>query len=345
MVTELGLNDALVSKLNKAGFSTVSQIVKHRGRNVAQLAGLTIDEYRMLGESLESLKEYELPFLTPDSLPKPHYCTVNCRPMDQAMGGGFVSGLITEIAGVPGSGKTTLVLQTAIASVVDQGKRAILIDTEGGLSALMGTAKFITMVQRVLRYYSALRGEKIMPDSVINKLTLIRAFNIAELVGCIAKLKLDERKGELGEVGLVAVDSIAFHFKYGLKGANRTDLINSVGLQLLELATKLQCSVIAVNHLQVAKSLDGAFRPYMGDAWAPFCAQKVMVDLPAKDPLSLAATGSFLDFASFQFKDTFAFLVYESPLVERTSVPFVINEFGVVATGTVDADEMSQIIM
>lgn len=49
--------------------------------------------------------------------------------LDKCIGGGFEKGIITEIYGEPGSGKTNLVLFTSIASV-EHGK-VIYIDTEG----------------------------------------------------------------------------------------------------------------------------------------------------------------------------------------------------------------------
>jgi len=53
-----------------------------------------------------------------------------CTPIDDLIGGGFEHGIITEVYGEAGSGKTNLAIQLAIACA-KQGKKTIFIDTEG----------------------------------------------------------------------------------------------------------------------------------------------------------------------------------------------------------------------
>ncbi len=53
-----------------------------------------------------------------------------CAPLDDLIGGGFEHGIITEVYGEAGSGKTNLAIQLAIACA-KQGKKTIFIDTEG----------------------------------------------------------------------------------------------------------------------------------------------------------------------------------------------------------------------
>ncbi|MDO5851587.1 MAG: DNA repair and recombination protein RadB [Methanobacteriaceae archaeon] len=54
-------------------------------------------------------------------------------PLDSLLGGGIEKGCITQFYGPPGSGKTNISLQILYESV-KHGKKAIYIDTEGGLS-------------------------------------------------------------------------------------------------------------------------------------------------------------------------------------------------------------------
>jgi len=53
-----------------------------------------------------------------------------CQSLDLLLGGGFESGIISELYGEPGSGKSNIVLQTAVGAV-SRGLRVIFIDTEG----------------------------------------------------------------------------------------------------------------------------------------------------------------------------------------------------------------------
>jgi len=55
---------------------------------------------------------------------------VGCQSLDLLLGGGFESGIITELYGESGSGKSNIVLQLAVAAVA-RGFRVIFIDTEG----------------------------------------------------------------------------------------------------------------------------------------------------------------------------------------------------------------------
>ncbi|WP_406662620.1 DNA repair and recombination protein RadB [Methanolobus sp. ZRKC3] len=52
-----------------------------------------------------------------------------CQPLDEMLGGGFEAGVVTQIFGEAGSGKTNLCLQLAV-ECVKKGKKAIYIDTE-----------------------------------------------------------------------------------------------------------------------------------------------------------------------------------------------------------------------
>ncbi|MFB6145886.1 MAG: DNA repair and recombination protein RadB, partial [Candidatus Nanohaloarchaea archaeon] len=56
------------------------------------------------------------------------------EPLDELLNGGVEKGLITNIFGESGSGKTNFCVQVA-ASVAESGEKVIYIDTEKGLSA------------------------------------------------------------------------------------------------------------------------------------------------------------------------------------------------------------------
>lgn len=52
-----------------------------------------------------------------------------CKPIDEMLAGGFEAGVVTQVFGEAGSGKTNICLQLAV-ECVKQGKKAIYIDTE-----------------------------------------------------------------------------------------------------------------------------------------------------------------------------------------------------------------------
>lgn len=53
-----------------------------------------------------------------------------CEPLDSLLGGGFERGVVSQVYGGAGSGKTNVCLQTMVNAVLD-GHRVIYIDTEG----------------------------------------------------------------------------------------------------------------------------------------------------------------------------------------------------------------------
>ncbi len=53
-----------------------------------------------------------------------------CQGLDRLLGGGFESGIVTQLYGEAGTGKTNIVIQLAIQAV-SRGLRVIFIDTEG----------------------------------------------------------------------------------------------------------------------------------------------------------------------------------------------------------------------
>jgi len=55
---------------------------------------------------------------------------LRCKPLDELLGGGLESGIITRIYGEAGSGKTNLCLQ-AVRECVRSGKKVAYVDTEG----------------------------------------------------------------------------------------------------------------------------------------------------------------------------------------------------------------------
>ena len=55
---------------------------------------------------------------------------LNCKSLDDLLGGGIEYGIITEFYGAAGTGKTNICLQ-ASRECVTYGKKAVYIDTEG----------------------------------------------------------------------------------------------------------------------------------------------------------------------------------------------------------------------
>ncbi|MDY6771155.1 MAG: DNA repair and recombination protein RadB [Candidatus Nanohaloarchaea archaeon] len=64
----------------------------------------------------------------------PERLPLDCEPLDEILGGGLEHGVITNVYGESGTGKTNVCVQ-ATASCLADGGTVIYLDTEGGFSA------------------------------------------------------------------------------------------------------------------------------------------------------------------------------------------------------------------
>jgi DNA repair protein RadB len=114
--------------------------------------------------------------------------------------GGYEKGIITMIAGPPGSGKTNFCI-LASCSQARKGNKVIYIDTEGGFSA-----------ERVKQ----MAGES--HEEVLGNILLMEPTNFEEQQKHFTRL-LETIKKE--KIGLVVIDGMAMHYRLELGDATR----------------------------------------------------------------------------------------------------------------------------
>ena len=181
-----------------------------------------------------------------------HY-TTNCKGIDKLLHGGIESGTLTQVYGAPGTGKTTICLQTAIANA--ETSKLLYIDTDN---------------------CSKERCLQILGNSKPPPISYIRPETLQEQRLAIEKLK---RSQELMDtrVGLVLVDTITLLYRLALNDEKhpRQELGNQV-LTLLEIARKYNTAILVTN--QVYKDLStNEIRPAGGYALEHL--SKVIVEL------------------------------------------------------------------
>ncbi len=108
-----------------------------------------------------------------------------CANMDSLLGGGFEAGIITNIYGGAGCGKTILCMQAASSCIDKNGKPAVFIDTEGSFS--------------VERFCQINKKEN------LDKIIIKDAKDFGEQIKAIEKLKEIVEKND---AGIVIVDSM-----------------------------------------------------------------------------------------------------------------------------------------
>ncbi|KAG2388640.1 hypothetical protein C9374_000079 [Naegleria lovaniensis] len=190
-----------------------------------------------------------------------------CKDLDDALGGyGVRTGVITDICGVPGIGKTQIAIQLAVdvqmpAIFGGIGGECLYIDTEGSftiertkeiaegfVSHLHGIAsrqgdKDITKKDAMMEALKDFNVEKILGG-----IYYYRAVTLSEFVGLI--LVLPEILKWRNKVKLVVVDSIAFHLrKSSSDDTMKDELKKSIGPSLSSLAKDFDLAVVTTNQV------------------------------------------------------------------------------------------------
>ena len=149
---------------------------------------------------------------------------------DYFLDGGIEPGIINNIYGPAGSGKTLICMLAAI-KMVESGKRVIYIDTEGGFSV----DRFSQLVEDV--------------DKYLKNILFLKPNNFNEQKSSFEKLK----KAINDEIGLIIVDSISMLYRLELgKGDQVYNANRELGLQvsfLNELARTQNLGVLFTSHI------------------------------------------------------------------------------------------------
>lgn len=155
--------------------------------------------------------------------------------LDQFLQGGYDSDVVTTIFGPSGSGKTNLCLLAAI-SVVNSGKKVLLMDTEGGIS-----------VERIRQISS--KGQDDKSEKILDKIIFFNPVNFAEQKDFFERLKEEVNE----HIGLIVVDSIGMLYRLELgKSEEVYDVNASLGRQiayLVEIARRKNIPVLLTNQV------------------------------------------------------------------------------------------------
>ncbi|MDY6776856.1 MAG: DNA repair and recombination protein RadB [Candidatus Nanohaloarchaea archaeon] len=160
---------------------------------------------------------------------KPERLPVRCESLDRLLGGGVEHGVITNVYGEAGSGKTNFCIQATVSAVRNGGK-AVFIDTEGGFSA-----------ERFLQMHD---DEEALEDVILYEPTSFEEQrevfeNLPETV-------------ENSDVSLIVVDSLVSLYRLQLNGDNPQDTNTQLSQQfstLSRLARTEDIPVVVTNQV------------------------------------------------------------------------------------------------
>jgi DNA repair protein RadB len=173
-----------------------------------------------------------------------------CQSLDRLLGGGFESGIITQLYGESGTGKSNIVLQLAVQAVA-RGFRVIFIDTEG---------------------FSAERFKQIAgtgAEQVASKIMIFEPMSLEQQAVSIREAsKIAGR-----DLGLVVLDSATSLYRMLLESEDNRPVRRTLSVQLSELqelARKNRIPVVITN--QVYTDIENnALRPLGGTSLEHMC--------------------------------------------------------------------------
>jgi len=139
---------------------------------------------------------------------------LNCESLDELLDGGIEYGSITNVYGPPGSGKSSISIQSSV-ECIKGGKKAIFMDTEGGFS-----------VERLAQISKN-------PQKFSKNILLMEPEDFEDQHRMVME-ELDKIFDE-EEVGLVVVDSLVGLYRLELKD----DKIQKVNRNLAKQLSKL----------------------------------------------------------------------------------------------------------
>ncbi len=161
------------------------------------------------------------------------------KSIDALLGGGIRTGLVTDIYGPSGSGKSQLCFSLAV-NCVNGGGQVVFVDTAGTFRP-----------ERI----SEIAGS----ESVLEKIVFIRTMTVQDQLNAIKKMQdVDAR--------LVVVDSLTFNFSNEFTGPGRHLAVMSYLHELALFAINSDCAVVVTNMVRsIPSEQETRQREYLGN--------------------------------------------------------------------------------
>ncbi|XP_073959478.1 DNA repair protein RAD51 homolog 3-like isoform X2 [Choristoneura fumiferana] len=200
--------------------------------------------------------------------------------LDNALGNdGIQLGSMTELIGLPGSGKTQLCLQFCASVQIPKilgglSAEALFVDTNTNFNI----HRFKEILFASLSKCQSLLDTSIavQEEDALKKIHYINAIGLEKF--CASIKQLPKLIQEHPNIKLIAIDSIAFPFKEGISAKQRTGLLFRLMADLQRLAMEQQIAVVLTNEMSTRVGLScGAVVGALGDAWAHRCGRRVLL--------------------------------------------------------------------
>ncbi|XP_059051939.1 DNA repair protein RAD51 homolog 3 isoform X2 [Achroia grisella] len=213
---------------------------------------------------------------------------------------------VTELLGLPGSGKTQICIQLCASVQIPNSlggleAEALYIDTNTHFTP----CRFKDIVvASLLKCQSVLSFPTVInEEDALKKLHYVNAFGIEKFCAFIYGLRRFVE--EHSNIRLIVIDSIAFPFKEGISPGQRTGLLFRLMADLQRLAMEKQIAVVLTNEMSTRVGLStGSVVGSLGDAWAHRCNKRVLLSVASHSSerlaLSLKSNTAYNNVARFK---------------------------------------------
>ncbi|MCE4614939.1 MAG: DNA repair and recombination protein RadA [Desulfurococcales archaeon] len=238
-----GVGSTTLSKLKDAGYTTLQAIAVVTPEELSVDTGIPIaTAQKIISAARQALN---ITFKTALELKRERIntrkITTSSKNLDELLGGGIETRMLTEVFGEYGSGKTQICHQLSVNVQLPEDKgglrgKAVYIDTEGTF--------------RWERIEAMAKGLGLDPDEIMGDIYWIRAINSnhqIEVVGKLFEFVNEE------DIKLVVLDSVTSHFRAEYPGrenlAARQQKLNKHLHQLVRLAEVYNIAVVITNQV------------------------------------------------------------------------------------------------
>ncbi|KAG0305478.1 DNA repair protein rad51c [Dissophora globulifera] len=297
--TTLRLSSGLRDKVLRSGYGTVADLRAVPTNDLVSELKLSSDQARELLHQLHPTSaswEYCTANQTLELEQRSTPITTSSPALDSLFGGGLgvPPGKITEICGLPGTGKTQLGIQLCVnaqmpTAMGGAGGTSIYVDTEGSFIAKRALQFATACFERL----SAADNDKEIRPALDSKdlmqgIQYCRVHSPVELIAMVRMLSGIVRSHP--KTKLIVVDSIAFLFRSNLSDINmRTKLVATLGRQLSDLARTYNVAVVVINQMTTKVDVPKApglgqsqdmhptslIQPALGETWANMCTHRI----------------------------------------------------------------------
>eukprot|EP00978_Attheya_sp_CCMP212_P002659 scaffold5453_cov58-Attheya_sp.AAC.3 len=242
-----------------------------------------------------------------------------CKAIDMLLGGGFARAEVTEVAGVPGVGKTQISMQLCVDARLPKEYggiegEAVYIDSEGSFSPERCFKMAQALVDHVHKSTAKRQSEASLgasdrtpstsPDwfTANNILEGIHVFRVHDESAQTATIRylsdfLRHRQNLGKPIKVVIIDSIAFHYRSAAPNTDykaRTRSLAVIASLLSEIASTLDVAVVVINQMTTkvgGRQMDDTrLVPALGESWAHATTTRLILSQSPTNPDSRTCT-------------------------------------------------------